>query len=479
VQRILIRSGKNPLDVVSPEATCGYASVGTFGTNVGNVAFSDSVFRLLSVPGVEVVANGYSTERSPLPEHFDRINAEFDAFVVPLANAFRVSFRPRLRDLTRAFRKIKVPVIIVGVGTQMSLEDAGTDGTPSDLDDDVRDFMKAVLDRSAKVGVRGDVTRRYLKRLGFGDEHVEVIGCPGVYLLNTDEPVEKKVPALTPESLVNLTLSPYVHDFRPFFDRAARDYPNAVYIPQRVEDLQLMLWGREFGASKDPAMPVTIDHPLYREGRMLFMCDSLTWLRYAATREYTIGTRIHGSIMSLAAGTPATLVAHDSRTLELAEYHEIPIKKVPDIAETDTVASIYDEADYTAFNRGKGPRFKILTDFLELNGLAHIAQPGKANPKFDKAWRKAAFPPPVTTLAADGVPDVLIRRLDWLYQSSRNDHRQYDGYHSPLPARPDGREPTDPAEVRDFRSLALRVSKLEKQAEPLARRAVKKLLRRD
>jgi hypothetical protein len=441
VTRILLRAGKDPRQPLSPEATLAYGGGGSFGTNAGNMAFADATFRLLSVPGAEVVPNGYLTERAGGDQNYiARINAEFDVFVLPLANAFRESFLAPLKALTQVIRQLTIPVVVVGVGAQARIDAEEPRHAQSDeLVAGTKAFMSAVLDRSARVGVRGEVTRDYLRRLGFGDEHVEVIGCPSVYLRDEAAGVTRKTDVIVPESLINLTLSPYVAPFADFVNRAAARYPNLIYIAQRAEDLELMLWGREFGASPNARMPVHRGHRLYREDRMRFFVDSRTWLDFNAERDYSVGTRIHGSVMALVAGTPATLVAHDSRTLEIARYHEIPYIPVSSIARTDTVADLYDRSDWGAFNAGKQRRFDILTDFLETNGLEHIAQAGKANPAFDDAWRAAKLPGPVHTLyAADpDFRDALIDRLVWLADATgAGPKRDRDRYSPPLPLTP-------------------------------------------
>jgi len=62
----------------------------TIGMNVGNLLFGQAVYRTLSVPGTDIVPNGYLTTRSGVEDKYiQRINDEFDGFVVPLANAFR------------------------------------------------------------------------------------------------------------------------------------------------------------------------------------------------------------------------------------------------------------------------------------------------------------------------------------------------------------------------------------------------------
>jgi hypothetical protein len=446
VTRILLRAGKDPRQALTPEASLAYANGGVFGTNVGNIAFADATFRLLSVPGTEVVPNAYLTERAAGDlDYIARVNEEFDVFVLPLANAFRESFLGSLRILTEVLERLTIPVVVVGVGAQARLDSQVAHSEA--LVEMTKRFMTAVLDRSAKVGVRGEVTQGYLRELGFGDSHVEVIGCPSVYLRDEAGEVARKVDAIGPDSLVNLTLSPYLASFADFVNRAANQYPNLMYVAQRAEDLELLLWGREFGASPNPRMPVHRRHQLYREDRMRFFLDSRTWLDFNATRDYSVGTRIHGSVMALVAGTPATLVAHDSRTLEIAQYHEIPYVTLSQIGRQDTIADLYARSDWTAFNAGKQARFEVLTRFLEANGLDHIAMPGKANPVFDEELRSAKLPGPVRTLYAPD-PDFreqMIDRLAWLAQATQSvPGRDPDRYCPPMPLSPKKPAPPKP-----------------------------------
>jgi hypothetical protein len=61
---------------------------------------------------------------------------------------------------------------------------------------------------------------------------------------------------------------------------------------------------------------------LQAHGRAFTNFDA--WISYMRTKRFCFGTRIHGTIASLIAGTPATLIAHDSRTLEMAQSMSIP-----------------------------------------------------------------------------------------------------------------------------------------------------------
>ena len=63
LSRILLRAGKDPFTVYSPESALEDFPAGIFGKNVGNLVFSDSMHRILSTPGSQVLANTFLGER--------------------------------------------------------------------------------------------------------------------------------------------------------------------------------------------------------------------------------------------------------------------------------------------------------------------------------------------------------------------------------------------------------------------------------
>lgn len=415
--RYLLRAAKDPRTVISAEAALAYGPSGVFGSNVGNLLFADSVHRLLSAPGNDVVADSYVTEKYSSQRHIAKIDREFDHFVIPLANAFRPRFLDPLRRLTDVIEQLTIPVTVVGVGAQFGI------GREAKLSDEVEvavtRFVRAVLDHSAKIGVRGDLTRQFLRRLGFGDEHVEVIGCPAVYLRGPENTVEVRE-APTPDSSIALSISPYARSVTPFVRRTLDTYANAVYFPQNHTDLAMMLWGEDRPGTYDAALPTNTRHVMYREGRMRFPLDSRTWVDTLSTFDYAVGTRIHGTIAALLSRTPATILAFDSRTLELAEYHEIPRKKLSEARKGVTVESLFAESDWSAYNRGLKPRFDTLTRFFESNGISHIARDGRANPIYDAQIAAVPFPEPVRPLSpgSPGYEADLAARVRWLRHRS-------------------------------------------------------------
>jgi hypothetical protein len=144
--------------------------------------------------------------------------------------------------------------------------------------------------------------------------------------------------------------------------------------------------------------PVTLEHPLIRSDRVRFFLDPQTWFEHLAQYDFSFGSRIHGNIAALLAGTPALLLAHDARTLELAEYHEIPYRTITSIEDGADAIGLYAECDWNALNKAHPDRWDTFASFLEEHRLTHVYQEGQDPSAFDDRLAATAFPPPVRTL---------------------------------------------------------------------------------
>ena len=252
MKRILLRSGKSPYDAISVEEAL-YRDV--IATNSGNLIFSDAAHKILETPGTEVVSNGMPSDVSAA----GRINEEYDAFVIPLANAFRPSFESALKRMTRLISKLKIPVVVLGVGAQ-----TGVGYNPDRLkriEPTVRDFCAAVLERSASIGVRGEFTEQYLKDMGFKD--VETIGCPSLFLYGDQLQVHKKALELTPESRIAINGSHSAvraQGLDRIITRTHERYPHLRFVGQNLSDARQLHW-RDLS---DPNAAVTADSRMLR-----------------------------------------------------------------------------------------------------------------------------------------------------------------------------------------------------------------------
>lgn len=431
MSRILLRAGKDPFTVLSPASSLEDFPSAVFGQNVGNLIFSDSMHRMISVPGAEVLPNTFLSERDGVTQRYiDHINENFDHFVLPLANAFRRTFLQNLRIMTKVIQGLTIPVTVVGVGVVGgggSLDKtavAGSDETKGG----VKDFVNAVLDHSATIGVRGETTRMFLKSLGYGSDVVDVIGCPSLYRNGPDLRIEKRAGSLTTDSTFSMNVTPYVEEMGEVATYHAAKYPNMTYIPQDIESLRLLMWGKN-PAEYQQNMPTHRDHPLYEQDRMRFFVDSRTWIDHLATQDFSFGSRIHGNIAALMAGTPAVVLVHDTRTKELADFHDIPHRILPKMAKPVDAAQLYDEADFTAFNAGHRERFDNFVAFLNRNNIENVFQQGKANPEYDAKLAALELPGAVRR-----IPTELAGRLQWMYsQLPANKTRDNYRFKAPVP----------------------------------------------
>ena len=174
-----------------------------------------------------------------------------------------------------------------------------------------------------------------------------------------------------------------------------------------------MVWGEKTAdAYKETMIPIHINHPMFLENKVRYFVDPTTWIDFLKDYDFSFGTRIHGNITSLLAGTPAMVFAHDSRTLELARYFEIPHKLKNEIKSDVDAAELYEEADFTKFNNGHAKRFDDYISFLDKNGVDHIyKKPQKFD--FDKEISSISFPKAVEVENIASLHD-LKNRAGWL-----------------------------------------------------------------
>ncbi|MFD6419519.1 polysaccharide pyruvyl transferase family protein [Streptomyces sp. NPDC060194] len=406
-KRILLRSGKSPFDVVPLEQAM---QDNVFATNTGNLIFSEASHKILEAPRTEIVSGG---ARTADPAAASRINAEYDAYVVPLANAFRPSFEGQLKRLTQLIRRLDIPVVVLGVGAQ-----TGLSYDPSRLkamEPTVKAFVSAVLDRSATIGVRGEFTESYLNDLGFRD--VEVIGCPSMFMNGGTFRVDKRAEGLTADSriAVNGSHSAVRSGVGAIVSRTHRLYPNLQFIGQNLVEAQQLHW-------RDLSDPVTAPlttipthpaHPMFGEDKVRVYVDPQTWIGALRDMDFSFGSRIHGNIAALLAGTPAMVLCHDSRTLELCRYFGIPHRKLTETPKDVDPADLYEQADFSELVDGHRERFDRFTGFLDKNGLQNTFTHGDGGAAFDARLAKQSFPAGVRPWNDTGI-DELAGRLAWL-----------------------------------------------------------------
>lgn len=316
-----------------------------YGHNMGNMLFYGSVFNAIKANKENIIETSRKIS--------DINNANY--YLMPHANLFYKYFSKNIENHIKRLRQIKTPTIVVGVGYQSSVGSDGVERENLELNKLVKEFVKIVLDKSSSIGVRGYITKRYLLNLGFAESDVDVIGCPSVRFFGSDFNITKRdYPSFSPEMkiAVNYTPTRYSSAWGSVISDIFLKYKNSYAILQdkyeinnlkgKFKNIVLPEIPKQVQALRD--IPVMPDHPVFKNNKGRIFTNPNQWFSSMGTFDFSIGTRIHGNIASILAGTPSLVIAIDTRTLELAEYFKIPYVKLSDLNNYHNLESFYNKA---------------------------------------------------------------------------------------------------------------------------------------
>ncbi|MDK2809147.1 MAG: hypothetical protein PWP24_1884 [Clostridiales bacterium] len=403
MKNLLIRAGISPLDEFDAAYMLTHNSI---GDNVGNLIYAYSVFKSLMTDEVESITPNYYKS---LQGKAEEINEKYDAFIIPLADAFRADFMPEMRRMTELIKQLKIPCIIIGVGLRAPFEPGEKMSYP--FDEDIRDFIKAVLDKSSMVGVRGEYTSAYLKALGFREEidHT-VIGCPSMYTNGSDMKIRDL--NLTKDSQISFNdnvLSPL--NVHAFMRNCEETFPNHYFLPQRLQEMRLLYTGMPYFHKQGGNYPTKITDRIYAEDRVKFFLNIPTWMEFLSQMDLSIGGRLHGNIVSIVSGTPSILIPHDARMRELTEYHHLPHIWAKDILPDSDLFELVARVDFQEVSKNHKKNFEHYVDFLDKNGMDHIYKEYKmpVEAPLTRRLKEVTLQPPVTSVRNISFDEMAAR----------------------------------------------------------------------
>ncbi|MFJ2619680.1 polysaccharide pyruvyl transferase family protein [Glutamicibacter sp. NPDC087344] len=379
--RILIRAGKSPFDAYSAHETF---DTNLIGSNNGNLIFASATHKLLSAEGVSIGTRMFGWSEALAAKASD----EYDMFVLPLANAFRPTFEGQLKKITQFIDKLTIPTVMLSGGAQSH---NGSFDHLKPMEPTIKAFCKAVLRKSSHITVRGERSAEYIRSLGFTD--VMVIGCPS---LTTNGPGHT-VPQLAEKDSYRIAYNIETSKdlLGELISEVERNH-DATYFPQDLATMEMMLWGLDKQKPKrDQRLPLYSSHNQFASDKAEFFLDASTWIRRMKDFDFSFGPRIHGNIVPILAGTPSVVFAHDSRTQELVEYHEIPHFKPSEVKNVKSLDEVVERADFTKFNAGHSARVNKVKWFLNENGIKTIFDEGeeKARASYEASLTEVALPP--------------------------------------------------------------------------------------
>ena len=391
MRKILIHAGMSPFD--HPDLQTIFRDK-LFTTNSGNLLFQFGSYRTLMTEGTEFTTR--FLDRGNLSEEFiEQVNSEYDCVALPMANNFRGTYS--LKSITELVRKLTIPCIVMGIGLQAAGFEQIKQGFS--FDESAKAFISAVLDHSALLGLRGELTGEYLKKLGFSPErHFTVIGCPSMYSRGLELPPARKT-ALGPGSRVSINYRKEQADnLYAFAGRVMALCPDYRLVTQRVEEMLMLRYGvptvYTYAMRRDWNKPYPHNRrdPSVRAGKVFGYANALAWQRSMDDIDLSVGCRIHGNIAAVLSGAPAMVLTIDTRTEELCRYHNIPFIPADQINDRTDPRALYENTDFAHVRDGHAQRLRHFADFISANGIDHIYR-DSLTPKdvpFDRAL--AALP---------------------------------------------------------------------------------------
>ena len=400
MRKILLRGGKDPFTPVSAIDTL---EKNILGTNSGNLIFSLAAHKTLSTPTQNITMGGYTSKNWDAQQ----INAEYDYLVLPFANAFRLSWKKTLANYIEVLKNVNIPIIILGVGVQASLNYNFKQLKP--INGLVKNFMDLVLQNSPSVGVRGECTAEYLKYLGYDSESIDIIGCPSMFYYGAHLPLKKTSP-IHKKSAIAFNASPYVTDIDKIALHNYEYYKKFFYITQNNRDLNALIY-KSFPKTKKSSQLYDINSPIFTNNKMGQFIDPQPWFKFLAKQDFAFGTRIHGNIAALLAGTPCHVLAHDSRTLELAKYFEIPYSLYPKVPKDILAEELAAQSDYTQLLKNHPLRFETYQQFLAKHNLDSIFNYNYLSKKYDNAYFNTKLSQTISSMPP--TPTLLNTIQEW------------------------------------------------------------------
>ena len=338
----------------------------SLGQNTGNMMFTQSLTSVL-----EGAAWGsFRLDPQDIEGH--------DAIVLAAANW--VNNFDDFGWLAERLEKTKLPVFLIGVGAQ-----ASTAGEVPEVNPGTLRLLSLVHDRCSSISARGTFTCEVLSR--YGIKSARPTGCPSLMLVG---PQGRHRSLMREPRFDACSMHATRHgfsrsdEFQTFLYRQAFSKGLDLVLQSEVADIHYAVRGQT--GEEVPTRAVDLLQEIYgapeaavaayleRHGRVFTHYPD--WISYMRQRSFCFGTRIHGTIAALIAGTPATLIVHDSRTVELAQIMGVPTvhwQNIPLDREID-IARLYSRPQLRDFVARFASYYSNFLDYMAENELAVAGQ---------------------------------------------------------------------------------------------------------
>ena len=367
----------------------------TIAGNTGNSYITYALIKELfgGLVKIDHIPNIYEYNFDNTDEDVDYINNNCTHVFLILQDQIRISESYGLqlpyKGIINFISKLNKPVIIAGLGANSF---NGFDANfHQKLQSELVEFLKFLSDHCTKIGIRGHFTEEVLHNLGI--DNVCVIGCPSYYESGKNRIIKKQ--NITSEKSV--LLSQYNIFKNSDMHSIMQDF-------QEENIIKLIAYNRYEGHFSSKQIK-----NIYNKKYMVFS-NIQDWKNFVKQFRFVIGTRVHGSILSLNSGVPALCTNSDSRATEMCSLLKIPQIKGIAVTSFNDVLDIYANIDYSEMNASYPNLYKNFQTFMQSNGLEIIDKaPAEelCQPSL-KLYKSEIF----TTINQYGLLQIEIAKID-------------------------------------------------------------------
>lgn len=300
-----------------------------------------------------------------------RLNSQFDAVVLGLA--YEINATSRYGRLVDLLEHLTIPIVTL----DLSVADVAV--SPAGMHESVMRLARVLSERSALFGVRAFSTQEWLERHGIN--RAIPVGCPSMYLYP-----QALMSMSRPSIAVGKTLfatggylfgtASRALDISKLFEKNKANYilQDEIFLlsSEQFGTLRYMDWRREFSADRvnDLAEQKLGRRPPFK--RYFFFDDMHAWRQCLSWHDIYIGDRFHGAVVAMQAGIPSVVICRDVRSLEIAEYYNLPAVSLDEALSFGIEKIVEEKLSQSAVDRMKskyGQRLAAFRREIEKCGL--------------------------------------------------------------------------------------------------------------
>jgi Polysaccharide pyruvyl transferase len=319
-------------------------------------------------------------------EQIEKLRAEHSHIVYITANLIRLGVprdHPSIKELIAShvtlasnIERAALPVVVFGLGSQAPLAGPYEFNPASET---IR-LLKVLSDHSRRMAVRGAFTADVCIRLGINN--VEVIGCQSIFWHRSpqfswclSEPGRDRAGNIACNFTDARSEAQLIRQAMACgYDVIGQGNGGEAELRQR-EPGEAAIAGPRFGWDVELAFEKSlIDRGQYerwaRDHFYQFRRPE-AWLDHMRRYRFCYGTRLHGNMAAMIAGTRALWIVHDMRTKEVCDHFKLPRVELDEVQGGVNLEALFERADYSGCRQIYPERYRVLFEYVDRASLPH------------------------------------------------------------------------------------------------------------